>query len=168
LEAFIKFIYRYSFNKSGTYEVRVLGEDNYGHQIVFSVQIIITIENDIPSVPIIEGNNSGKSGIRITYYFKSIDKNEHRIGYIVDWDDGSRNNTKLNNSGEHVQLIHIWKNEGSYEIKAKAIDEFEAESDWATLEINIPKTKKLNDILILNILNNHPLVLLILKQLLNL
>ena len=34
-----------------------------------------------------------------------------------------------------------WSEEGEYIVKAKAKDPYGAESDWATLEVTVPKNK---------------------------
>jgi hypothetical protein len=44
-------------------------------------------------------------------------------------------------SGESLNASHIWEQRDSYTIRAKAKDENGAESDWATLEVSMPKSK---------------------------
>ena len=49
--------------------------------------------------------------------------------------------TSLYNSGETVETSHSWSEEGTYEIRVKAQDEYGAESDWSDpLPVSMPKT----------------------------
>ena len=57
-------------------------------------------------------------------------------------------------SGEECTITHVWEERGKYTIRAKAIDEQQAESEWGTLQINVPKTKFLY-MLFLRFLENH-------------
>jgi len=51
-------------------------------------------------------------------------------------------------SGTMVNRSHKWWFEGSYSVKVKAKDIHDAESDWGTLEITVPKSRFLiNNIL---------------------
>ena len=47
-------------------------------------------------------------------------------------------------SGDGVTISHTWNTEGTYEIKAKSIDKYGAESNWATLEVRMPKNRAIN------------------------
>ena len=56
---------------------------------------------------------------------------------MVDWGDGQTNSTH-GASGEIKFLYHCWYTSDDYIIKAKAIDEHGAESEWTTSPIHIP------------------------------
>ena len=43
------------------------------------------------------------------------------------------------------QTLSFTPEEGEYTIRAKAKDPYEAESDWAVLEVSVPKSKIIND-----------------------
>ena len=44
-------------------------------------------------------------------------------------------------SGEELKVNHTWTDKGSYLIKCKAKDPYDAESDWKTLKVTMPKIK---------------------------
>ena len=88
-----------------------------------------------------------------------INKLNDEIYYFIDWGD----NTSTDwigpyDSGRNISLNHSWSEEGKYFIKAKSRDEFGVESDWATLEINMPNQKTFNQIskIILWLLDQFP------------
>jgi hypothetical protein len=65
---------------------------------------------------------------------------------------------------DHIYWNH--SEEGNYIFRAKARDPFGAESDWAILEIIVPKNKEVINRPILNFLQQHPNLFPILRQLL--
>ena len=46
-------------------------------------------------------------------------------------------------SGVNITKNNVWDEEGNYIIRVKAKDVYGAESDWATLEITMPKRRTL-------------------------
>ena len=96
---------------------------------------------DIPQTP--TGEIAGKKGVEYRFDTITIDPEGHRIAYVFDWGDGTYGSTNFNNSGVEVHCYHNWSEEGTYEIKVKAIDVFGAESEWSdTLTIEISKKSK--------------------------
>jgi len=62
-------------------------------------------------------------------------------------------------SGEKVTLANIWDTHGEYVVRVKAKDKYNAESNWATLPIIIPKTKSINDnLLIFRLIQRFPII----------
>ena len=47
-------------------------------------------------------------------------------------------------SNEKVILAHTWEQKETYILKAKAIDIHDAESDWTTLTVTLPRNKAIN------------------------
>jgi uncharacterized protein involved in tellurium resistance len=45
-------------------------------------------------------------------------------------------------------MSHSWNEKDTYTIKCKAKDNYGAESDWETLSVTIPKTRRANNMLI--------------------
>jgi len=94
-------------------------------------------------LPSISGKTNGKAGIEYEYcldYF--IDPEGDSLN--VWWDLGDGTNTSWlgpYDSGEPICANHSWSEEGVYIIKAKLKDPYGAESDWATLEVTMPKSK---------------------------
>jgi hypothetical protein len=120
-----------------------------------------------PDKPTITGESSGKPDIVYNYTFMSTDPEEDEISYFIDWDDNSTTGwTESLPSGEYYNFSHNWSKKGNYIIKAKAKDVYGGESDWATLEVTIPKIHVHNTIidLLIRMLECFPLFQKILKQ----
>lgn len=98
--------------------------------------------NSAPEMPIINGPNTGKTGEELTYSFMAIDVDDHYLLFEIDWGEGV-NSTEIPSydSGEDIFLTHTWDEEGIYTIRAKAIDIYGTESDWASFEVTMPKNK---------------------------
>jgi len=123
--------------------------------------------NDPPIKPTITGTSSGNIKTYYTYKASAIDSEEDQIYYFFDWADGSNTGwIGPYQSGEQVSESHSWTLQGTYNIKVKAKDEWGAESDWATLEVSMPKNKSINTSFV-NFLENHPPLLPLLQQILN-
>jgi hypothetical protein len=106
---------------------------------------IKNLNNNPPNAPAISGTTSGKPGVEYTYTFNSIDPDEDDIVYCIQWgDDSGEICIGPYPSGEDVTASHIYEEKGSYTIRAKAEDSNEAESDWGTLEVTMPKNKAFN------------------------
>ena len=104
--------------------------------------INIAAANSPPDIPTIEGETSGTSGTPYTYRFCTNDPDGDDIYYCVDWDDGTSEVCYGPfPSGTCIQETHTWTSDGTYNIKVKARDSNQAESDWATLTVQMPKTK---------------------------
>jgi hypothetical protein len=70
-------------------------------------------------------------------------------------------------SGETITRSWRWGRNGTYDIKVKAKDINGAESDWATLEVTMPKNKAM-DTPFFRFLELHPHMFSMLRQLLGL
>ena len=107
--------------------------------------IITKDEIHPPFRPTITGPPSGKIDIEYEYSFVSTDVDGDEISYYIDWGDGTYTGwTRTLPSGEPFNVSHIWEKRDTFIISAKAKDKNVAESDWATLEIRIPKNKAIN------------------------
>jgi subtilisin family serine protease len=108
--------------------------------------------NSPPDTPSITGPSSGTPGTEYSYTFVAVDPNGDDVSYYIDWGDGSTSEwTALGSSGEDVELAHTWDAEGDYTIKAKAKDEYDAESDWGELTVSMPKPKTINPLFLRSI-----------------
>ena len=96
--------------------------------------------DETPSVPKIEGPSSGNINIEYTYTISASDPENHDVYYYVDWGDDT-NSGWLGpyHSDLEVTFIHTWDKKGNYLIKAKAKDVYDAEGEWANLEVSMPK-----------------------------
>ena len=101
------------------------------------------IENEPPNPPEIDGPNHGKVGTYYNYTFTSNDPDGDNVSYFIKWCDGDITEwTAFQISGfPGYTESHKWDEIGTYTIEAKAKDIYGFESDWATLEIIIPRNK---------------------------
>jgi CubicO group peptidase (beta-lactamase class C family) len=96
-----------------------------------------------PYVLSINGPRNGKIGIIYDYEFSDcVDPDGDDMTYHVEWGDGGVDEGFVASGGAFT-LSHTWDDKGDYVIKAKLIDDYGAESDWATFDVNIPRTKTL-------------------------
>jgi len=99
-------------------------------------------ENKEPDEPIIDGPNSGSVQILYNFSVNSSDSSNHDLIYEIDWgDDSTEYTSSYSESGVSTNISHIWESEGDYTIKVRAVDYYGAESDWASLEVSMPKSK---------------------------
>jgi len=126
-----------------------------------------TVEsNDPPNTPTISGTINGKVREEYYYTFTSIDPDNNPVSYYIDWGDDTTTETMDFASGEQGSASHIYNARGEYTIKAKARDTLGEESDWATLEVSMPKNKIINPFE--RFLDNHPYMFPLIRQLLGL
>jgi hypothetical protein len=169
------FFHEYEFNdyyhsSEDTIEHMNLTYDKKGNRLIIATLAElaqISSINSPPAKPNISGPAHGKPKIEHEYNFSTIDPEDNKVYYYIDW--GDTTNTGWigpYNSGEEINLSRIWEEKGTYIIKAKAKDFLGAESDWKTLEIKILRSRLINDRLVLRILERLSNVFPILKYLL--
>lgn len=93
---------------------------------------LVDYENQPPTSPNISGPNFGQVGEEYEFSFVSEDLEGDNLFYYIDWDDG----TFIDwfgpfESGEIALASHVWDSEDVYNIKAKAKDIYDEESDWS-------------------------------------
>jgi rhodanese-related sulfurtransferase len=100
-----------------------------------------TKSNTPPNTPMITGDTKGKPGEEYHYTFTTTDVDSDDVYYYVNWSDNTSNQfIGPFHSEEETTLNHTWSEKGTYALKVKARDIFGSESDYATLEIKMPKT----------------------------
>jgi hypothetical protein len=102
-------------------------------------------ENSVPSTPTIDGPTSGRVGVKYDYKFLSIDPDDDLIWYYICW--GDLEIIRIYgpyHSGEEVTLSYIYRDKGTWTIQCKAVDSFDASSDWAYLEVTMPRVRLFN------------------------
>jgi uncharacterized protein YceK len=125
--------------------------------------------NNPPNPPTITGPAKGTAHVNTYYNFTTIDPDGDNVYYIIDWGDNNTIFTNYMASGAKFILSHTWNTQGSYSIKAKAVDINGAESKWVTLKITMPCTILVNTPFIQflqNIIQNHPNLFPILQKIL--
>ncbi len=100
--------------------------------------LVKNIPNNPPNTPTITGETNGT--IRTSYYYtiQTTDPDQDDVQYHIDWGDNTTTITGFNESGEEIFVVHTWDTKRTYNVKAKAIDEYYAESDWANLTVTMP------------------------------
>jgi rhodanese-related sulfurtransferase len=136
----------HSWTVAGTYDVKVIAEDNVGDQSDFSLVLTVTVVvNTPPDAPDITGPANGKVGEECEYIFVTTDIDGDDVSYYVEWGDGLVEEwTEYYESGGEFTVGHTWDEKGTYTIRAKTKDIHDAESDWATLKVSMPKNKAVN------------------------
>ena len=85
-------------------------------------------------------------GKSYTYTITSVDpEGDDIVEYIVNWGDGP--DETLSGpfpSGSPQSKSHTWTSQGTFIIKAKAIDINGGESDWSEFSVTIPRDKSFN------------------------
>ncbi len=100
------------------------------------------LENNPPEKPSINGPSTGNKDTEYEYTFSTSDPDGDDVFYYIDWGDNSSNEWLGSfKSGEEVKSSHIWDEDGEYIIRIKSKDMDNAESDWETLEVTMPKNK---------------------------
>ena len=117
-----------------------------------------------PETPIIAGPTSGVVGEELTFCINPVvDPEGDEIYVFWDWDDGTTTDWQgPYPSGTEVCETHTWTKKGTYNIKAKLKDD-EAESEWGTLEVVIPRPRQSYLKFIQLLLERFPTILPLLK-----
>ena len=98
--------------------------------------------NQPPTIPELSGPEKGSPGVNYNYTVRSTDVDYQGILYYIDWGDGTNTGwIGPFSPGEEIIINHTYTKKGTYTIKAKAKDVLNAESDWATLEVKIPRIR---------------------------
>lgn len=109
----------------------------------FNLTEMYVTSNNQTSVPTIDGPASGK--ILTKYDYKIRNSDIDSLYYFVDWGDGSDIVfVGPYAPGTEATVSHTWLIKGTYVVRAKAMDEQYSESDWATLEVTMPRARIVN------------------------
>jgi len=132
----------------GEYKLQIEAQDsdfNIGYD---NVEITIEnyedpIENQKPNKPEKPtGETSGKAGEEYNYTTSTIDSDGDQVWYKWDWSDETSGWLGPYDSGDTCKTSNIWGEEGDYEIKVKAKDQYGDESPWSDpLSITMPQVK---------------------------
>lgn len=126
----------HTWTDGGVYPVTLRVIDNVGSNSTFTQSIII---NRPPNTPTIDGASRGKAGTPYIYTAKATDNENNMIRYCFNWSDGTADTwVGPSPSGADATANHIWAKRGSYTVRVRAEDEYNATSDWASLPIKMP------------------------------
>ncbi|MFO7678393.1 MAG: PKD domain-containing protein [Thermoplasmatota archaeon] len=86
------------------------------------------------------GTTQGKSGVTYTYSTSTIEPNGNPVFYLWDWGDGTFSDwLGPYASGAQASALHMWEEDGTYSIRVKAKNNFDAESEWSDpLSVTMP------------------------------
>jgi len=92
-----------------------------------------------PNVP--QGSSIGTVNYEYVYSTTTTDPNDDKLFYIFDWGDGTKSDwIGPIPSGKMVNETHIWEISGNYNVRVKAKDIHDFESEWSeSLSITMPK-----------------------------
>jgi len=128
----------HSWSEYGYYPVtlRITDNDNLTDNITKTVRV----GNNPPGTPIIEGPTSVRPGT-YNYTICSTDPEGDDVFYWVNKSDGDIEWIGPYKSGKNITIPITWFKKGTYTIRIKAKDIFDAESEWGILEVTVPKSK---------------------------
>jgi hypothetical protein len=121
----------HSWSKSATYHIRVNATDNKGSTSGWSESwtVIMNAPPNNPSTP--SGPISVYAWTSNSYSTSTIDPDDDSVECTFDWGDKNKSTTDFVKSGSNVSALHIWENEGTYQIKVIAIDSNGSSSGWS-------------------------------------
>jgi PKD repeat protein len=132
----------HTYTTANNYTVTLTVTDDGGFESIDTTWALIE-DNNAPDTPTITGPTSGTAGEEYEYTFTISDPDGDSMYIWVEWflDDPSAHWEGPHDSGEEITLTHTYDEEGTYIIRAKTKDVYDAESDWGTLEVSMPKGK---------------------------
>ena len=104
--------------------------------VLYGISRLHLRDNNPPNTPTITGETNGTIRTSYDYTIQTTDPDQDDVKYYIDWGDNTTTITGFYESGEEIIVSHTWDTKGTYNVKVKAIDEYYAESDWATLNSN--------------------------------
>ncbi|MHA1171543.1 MAG: hypothetical protein ACTSQ3_05650 [Candidatus Heimdallarchaeota archaeon] len=173
----------HQWQEPGEYQVQSRARFYYNGSILsmddwittgWSEPLLVTVTsedvgNEAPKAPTIIGTTNGKVGVDYDYTFSASDLDGDNVYIYVEFCADCQEAQWYGPfpPGYQLTISYSWESQGVYTVKAKAKDVYDAESDWATLEVSMPKNKPINTPF-LNFLENHPYLFPLLRQLLGL
>jgi cathepsin X len=139
----------HTYTNPGVYPVTLTVTDDIGGSFYDVTKAYIQEANQPPNTPVIEGSPQMIAGEYAWYNVTSFQDPDGSIVYLYleafDMESGVWWGPYYP-GGERQSLGYGLKpEEGEYILRAKAKDPYEVESDWAILEVSVPKVKSIND-----------------------
>ncbi len=127
-----KVTHKYSYGRYFVVELTVI--DNSGARDTNKTAVFISVPNRLPSIPMISGPTNGNKDTKYSYAFGSTDPDNDDINYIINWGDGSTNESRFLPSGHFFSMLHSWAESGEYNITVTASD---SQSSSASSEMTV-------------------------------
>ncbi len=164
------------YSQRGIYPVALTVTDSEDNSATDTSWVGVEEPIDPPNKPTINGPATGTAGTTYEYTFIATDPNGDNVHYYIDWGDYNFEEwIGPYISGETVSVSHTWTAQGDYQIKAKAKDIYDIESEWSDpLSASMPVNKNKKSInppflnFLQNLLQSHPHLFPILRHLLGL
>lgn len=122
----------HTYSSVGEYFVTLSVTDGQGHVATDDTVVSIEWPNTPPEAPVIYGPTIGAPATTYEYTFTSLDVNDDKIFYYIDWGDNTTSGwIGPFASGFSVAQNHLWSVRGQYLIKAKAKDQHGVEGNWS-------------------------------------
>ncbi len=150
-----------SWSAPGTHIIWLKVIDQDLNEATDYAAVTITVDNTKPNKPSISGPTSGLQINKKYYYgFRATDPDDDKVYLYIDWGDGNTEEwAGPYDSGETVTFNHSWSNSmTSYNIRTKAKDIHDAESDWKILTVQTPKNKKYYYPFLMKLLEHFPIL----------
>lgn len=137
------------YDTEGIYPITLTVTDSEGHIGIDETWAFIDEENNPPDTPVLKGRRIGKSETEYEYTFYADDPEGDDVYYYLNWGDTYWTGSWYPwigpyKSGGKVTLTNCWESIGEFVVRVKAKDTYGEKSDWATLEVSIPKSKDMN------------------------
>lgn len=132
-------ILSHTWDLDNRYEIRAESKDIWHHSA--PSKHVVKIGNQPPVPPIIDGQRYGDTQQQITYSFVASDEENENIKYLIDWDDGTTDESNYVPSETPVQMSHSWETKDDYYITATAFDSHGKPSDPSIYHIRIGDQK---------------------------
>jgi hypothetical protein len=108
--------------------------------------------DDPPSAPTISGPMEGKPDQILVFNFNSVDPNGEDVRFIINWGDSKTDTTSYVESGLDKEAFHIWTEEGTFLITARAEDASGNTGPTSSFSVTIPRSKVVSNPVIFNFL----------------
>ena len=122
-----KMIYHF-FTKPGIFNITLTVTDNRDGQATDTTTAVITIPNNPPSPPDIQGPISGEKNSSYEYTVVSTDLDNDFISYCINWGDGTETQSEYMEQNISFTTSHHWDHAGVFTIDVAAYDSNNASS----------------------------------------
>jgi len=123
------------WSQSGAYQVKAKATDEKGLSSGWSPASIVNIAapNRPPNTPTApSGPTAVYTWSDCSYSTSASDPDSDPVKYIFDWGDGESSETGLAPSGTAQSLSYHWSRAGTYYVRAQAVDDMGASSEWSS------------------------------------
>jgi hypothetical protein len=129
----------HAWSSNGLFYVKARAEDSQGAWSGWSSSLAVNIGNRAPNTPSKpSGTTSGYVYYSYSYSTSTTDPDGDNLSYQFDWGDGTTTTTGWYGSGSTASASHSWSSTGTYSVKARAQDTYNAWGSWSpTLSVSI-------------------------------